>query len=270
MRVTAAGQGRPASFLYKLDPRTKILLMTLLTAVVFVVDKLPLAAGQMLLLLCLWFAAALPLKKLLTYTKLLLFLVIFIIVLQMVFGPENNAGVLLRPLIPQAVPLAGGMGSLKWAGLFTGLTIACRLVSLMTLMPMFTMTTESRMLAFGLTKLGIPYRAAYIITTTLNLVPFFEEEAAAIMDARKLRGMNAFEKGSLFDRLKEYPALAFPLIINAMRRAQMMGTVMDARGFGAYKTKTWLVTICMKAIDYTALAAGLVYAALAFFLNFTR
>jgi energy-coupling factor transport system permease protein len=243
--------------------------MPLFTVVVFAVDKLPLAAGQMLILLCLWIAAALPINKLLSYTKLLLFFVVFIIVLQMVLGPENNAGFLLRPLVPRGVPLIGGMGSLKRAGLFTGLTIACRLVSLMTLMPMFTMTTESRMLALGLTKLGINYRAAYIITTTLNLAPFFEEEAAAIMDARKLRGMNAFETGKLFDRLKEYPALAFPLIINAMRRAQLMGTVMDARGFGAYKTRTWLENISMTAIDYTALAAGIAYAALALFLNFT-
>ncbi|MDR2476690.1 MAG: energy-coupling factor transporter transmembrane protein EcfT [Treponema sp.] len=257
------------SFLLKLDPRTKILLTPFFTLLVFVVDKPLVAAGQMIALLVLGFAAKMPLKKIFAYIKFVSFLVVVIILLQMLFGAErHDSHYLLKPIFPEQVPLIGGRGSLKREGLFTGLMISCRLVALIVLMPMLTSTTEPRLLTLGFTRLGLHYRAAYIITAALNLVPSFEEEARAIMDARRLRGTGAFEKRGSFARLKEYPAIALPLIINAMRRAQMMGIVMDSRAFGFRKTKTWLITARITHIDRAAFAIGAGYAVIALALNF--
>jgi energy-coupling factor transport system permease protein len=261
--------GRKLTILHKLDPRIKILLTLLFTALIFIVDRPIVAAAQALVFLGLWFAAGLPFKKIMSHAKLLSFLIILIIILQMLFGPEKQPNhYILKPLIPEIIPLIGGRGVLKWDGLFTGLMIACRLAALVVLMPMLTMTTSPHQLALGFTKLGMNYRAAYIITTAFNLIPGLEEEGRVIMEARKLRGIRAFEEGGLFGRLKEYPALALPLIINAMRRAQMMGIAMDARGFGAHRTKTWLEKIRLSAIDRLIFAAALVYTALVLVFNF--
>jgi energy-coupling factor transport system permease protein len=249
------------SFLCKLDPRIKILLVSLFTVLVFVVDELPLAAGQTFVFVMVYIAAGIPVKKLAIYGKFLPALGIVIILLQMLFGTEQHAGhYILKPLVPEFVPLLGGSGSLKWDGLFTGLMIICRLAALALLLPMLTLTTDTRLFAMGLTRLGLHYSAAYIITSAFNLVPSFEVEARAIMEAKKLRGMRAPGKGRHSARIGEYAALALPLIIHAMRQAQMMGIAMDSRGFGAYRTRTWLLEIKMTRLDYRAFAAGTAYA----------
>jgi len=195
---------------------------------VFVVNVLPVAAVQMALFLGLCLAAQIPLKKAFPHAHFLLGVIALLVALQIVFGQ----------------------------GLRTGLMIGCRVVALTALMPALTMTTDPQLLALGITRLGLPYRAAYIITSTLNLIPSFEEEARQIMDARRLRGMQSVKLG-------EYPAIVLPLMIKALRQAQLMALAMDVRAFGAYPTRTWLRELRLSAADYMAFAAGIAWAVIA-------
>jgi energy-coupling factor transporter transmembrane protein EcfT len=57
-------------------------------------------------------------------------------------------------------------------------------------------------------------------------------------------------------------------MIKTMRRASAFGLAMDARAFGAYRARTWRRETGMKAVDFTALAAALVYAAIAVTTNY--
>ena len=257
------------SFLYRLDPGTKLFLTALFTVMVFLVDRLSVAAALLLFFIILSFSSGIPVKRIFSRYKILFFLVVFVVIIQMLFGRETpETRYLLKPLIPERIPLAGGAGSLKLDGLFTGLMIGCRITALSVLMPLLTETTEPRLLSYGLTRLGFNYRAAYVITSALNLIPQFEEEARQITDACRLRGVTAFDRGSIFSRLKEYPALAFPLIVKAMKQASVMSLAMDARAFGAHKTRTWLIQIKPGFIDYTTLAAGIIFFVIAVTANY--
>jgi energy-coupling factor transport system permease protein len=229
------------------------------------VDHPVLAPGLALGCLGLWFAVRMPRHTIKTYLKALSVFMAFVLALQTLFGPGERY--ILRPLIPEYLPIIGGTGSLKWDGLMLGMVICCRVAALTLLMPMLTMSTGPRLLALGLARLGLPYKAAFIATTALNLIPAFEEDVRIIMDAQKLRGMRAFEEGTLMDKCRAYPALVLPLVIGAMRRAQLLGTAMDARGFGAFRTRTWLAQIRMSPLDYTVCAAGAVFAASMLTLN---
>jgi energy-coupling factor transport system permease protein len=210
------------SVLYRLDPRTKLLLVILFSALVFFVDTLPVAAVQMALFVGLCFAAKIPLKKIFPLGKFLPGLILLVIILQVLFG----------------------------GGLFTGLMIGCRIITLFILMPMLTVTTGAPLLALGITRLGLNYRAAYIITSALNLIPLFEEDVRSILDARRLRGMKSVKPG-------EYPAIVLPFFFFSMRQAQMSALAMDTRAFGAYGNRTWLNETRMTARDYWAFAAGI-------------
>jgi len=207
-----------------LDPRTKLVLTALFTVSVFVIDTLIIAALQMALFLGLCLAAKVPLKKIFPRPLFLAVLITLVTALQLFFGQ----------------------------GLFTGLMIGCRIITLVVLMPILVMTTDSQLLALGITRLGLHYRAAFIITSTLNLIPSFEEEARLIMDARRLRGIRSA-------RLREYPAIALPLVIKAMRQSQMTALAMDSRAFGAYRTRTWMRELKLSALDYGAFAAGIAW-----------
>jgi energy-coupling factor transporter transmembrane protein EcfT len=203
-------------------------LTALFTVLVFIVNELIVAAVQMALFAGLCLAAKIPLKKIFPRAQFLAGIIALVIVLQIFFGQ----------------------------GLYTGLMIGCRVVALTALMPVLTVTTEAQLLALGITRLGLNYRAAYIITSTLNLIPSFEEEARQIMDARRLRGMRSIKLG-------EYPAIALPLMVKALRQAQLMALAMDARAFGACPARTWLRDIKLSAADYGAFAAGIAWAVIA-------
>ena len=196
----------------------------LCTVLVFVIDTLIIAAVQMLFFLCLCCTAGIPLKKIFPHFKFLSILIVVVAALQLLWGQ----------------------------GLSAGLMIGCRIIALVVLMPMLTMTTDTQLLALGMTRLGLHYRTAFIITAALNVIPSFEEEARLIVDARKLRGIRSA-------RAREYPAIVFPLIIKAMRQAHMTALAMDSRAFGAYRTRTWLLEIKLSAIDYGVFAAGIVW-----------
>jgi energy-coupling factor transport system permease protein len=255
-----------STFLHRLDPRTKVLLSLLFTLVIFIVSR-PLAAAALTLsLVVLWFAVKMPFKKIKGYVKFLSAIVLFITVLQVLFGPGPHY--LLKPLIPAGLPLSGGRGALKWEGLVLGIVSGLRLLALVLLMPMLIGTTAPNSLAQGLTRMGLNYKGAFIVTAAINLVPALEEEARVIIDAQKLRGLRAFEEGSVWDKLKAYPALAVPLIIAAMRRSQLMSFAMDSRAFGAYPVRAWLEPVKMSGADYRALAVSLIFCALTLVFNF--
>ena len=172
----------------------------------------------------------------------MLFLIALVVILQIVFG----------------------------GGLITGLMIACRIISLVIILLLLTMTTEAGDLALGLTRLGFNYKTAYIITSAFNILPSFREDAGQLLDARRLRGI--MSRG-IFTRFGEYAKIALPLIIKAMRRASAAGLAMDARAFGAYRARTWHSRTWrretrMKAADFTVLAAGLAYSAIVITTNY--
>jgi energy-coupling factor transport system permease protein len=168
----------------------------------------------------------------------MLFLIALVVILQMIFG----------------------------GGLITGLMIGCRIISLVTILPLFTMTTSAWDIAFGITRLGFNYKTAFIITSAFNLLPSFQEDARQLIDARRLRRGAAPRGGrgkrNMFARFGEYAKIALPLMIKAMRRAAAAGLAMDARAFGAYRSRTWPRETGMSAVDFTAIAAGFVYAAI--------
>jgi len=257
-----AGRG----FIHTLDPRIKILLSLIFTLLVFAVSRPAASACIAAGLIVLWLAAQMPFKKIIGYLKFLSLMVAFITLLQMLFGPGSHY--IVKPLIPQGVPLLGGIGSLKWEGLVLGAVSGLRLLSLVLLLPLLTGSASAHELAQGLAGLRINYRAAFVITSALNLVPALEEEARFIIDAQKLRGMSAFDERSPWGRLKAYPAVAVPLIISALRRSQSMAYAMDSRAFGAYPVRTWRVPLMMKARDIRTIVVSVVFCALVLGVNF--
>lgn len=62
--------------------------------------------------------------------------------------------------------------------------------------------------------------------------------------------------------------LAVPLVVGAMRKAQMMGVSMDSRAFGCTKTRTYREDITFARSDFVFLAVGLALSILVIALNF--
>jgi len=191
----------------------------------------------------LFICARLPIHRTFAHYRFTLFLIALVVTLQIVFG----------------------------GGLITGLMIACRIISLVIILPLLTMTSPPGDIALSLTRLGFNYKTAFIITSAFNLLPSFRDDARQLLDARRLRRgappRSVMSRGA-FAKFGEYAKIALPLMIKAMRRASAFGLAMDARAFGAYRARTWRRKTRMSAVDFTALAAGAAYAAVVITANY--
>jgi len=257
-----------------LDSRTKLLLVLLFTLLVFIVDKIPSAGFLLLLSVVIRITAGVSFFKKRSHNffflKNLTLLAVFIILIQMIFGPGDVY--ILKPLIPSSFPLLGGMASLKWEGLFLGIVIVIRLAALVIILPVFTGTTSFYQIASGLSAAGLNYRTAFIITMAFNLIHLFKDEALVIMDAQMLRGISSFDRqkdgSSFFSRLKAYTGILLPLMLGAMRKAQYSSAAMDSRAFGVYKKRTWIDKQTMKSRDFICIIGCIMLFLGVLFINF--
>ena len=253
------------SYLFTIDARIKLICVLMLTVLVFFVDNLTAAVCLVIFFIIIRITSGVFFRAG-DFFKILTLLAVIIILIQTLFGPGTCY--IIKPLIPHSFPVFGGMGSLKWEGFILGLVITCRVCALLLILPVFTETTSPRLIASGLCSLKLNYRISFIITTAFNLVSIFKEEALMIMDAQKLRGMRAFEKRRFFSGIKAYTGLLVPLMLAAMRKAQLSSAAMDSRAFGIYKTRTWLDKSRLKTTDFCTLFASVVLFILILIINY--
>lgn len=246
---------------HRLDPRAKIVFMLLLAGLVLIVQRIWLVAAIWLTLLLLWRVARLPTAMLGDTGRALAGLALFLFVVQALFYPGETS--LVYPIIPTTVPIVGGIGRITLEGILFAVLIILRLFAVILILPLVSLTTPVHLLTLGLVRMGLPYRVAYSMTTAINLIPVLQDEANVIVDAQRLRAMQVFEKGRFWEKLRSYPALVTPLVIGAMRRAQLIAVAMDSRAFGANKTRTFVQDIRMRAMDWLFVGATVLYVGLA-------
>jgi energy-coupling factor transport system permease protein len=213
----------------------------------------------------LWIVAKLPVSIIWSFIRGLLPVFIFLVVVQAILYPGEK--ILIEPLIPNFVPGIGGAGNITLEGILFAILLMFRLISMIVLLPLVSMTTPVQILALGLVKIGFPYQISYTLTSALNMVPILQSEISSIVDAQKLRAMQTFEKGKLREKLSSYPALVTPLVIGAMRRAQAMAVAMDSRAFGAYKTRTYIEDVQLESTDWIFMFCVVLYSAAVFIIK---
>jgi len=233
-----------------MDPRVKIVALLFLSVVVFMVKNIFVVVVMCAIFSFLWSRAGLSWKAWWGFAKVVLSIMALIVVLQIFFyGANSQSHFILGLQLGSDVGILSNYGP-KWEGLEFGILLTIRFLSLIILMPMVIKTTTISQMSLGMVRLGLPYKVAYMTTTSLNVLPTFQEEIRTIMNAQKLRGMTVFEEGTKREKFKAYPALVVPMVIGAMRRAQKMGVAMDTRAFGCSKHRTYIDTIQMRPSDW--------------------
>lgn len=255
------------TFFHHLDPRSKVLFILMTTVLIVVVDSLWVAGLILLTLVSLWLLAGLSLRTLRELTTPMIGLAAFLLLAQAVLYPGDR--ILIQPIVPYPIPVLGGRGSVTMEGILFAVLLSLRLLAMIIILPLVSMTTPIHTFTLGLVRIGLPYRFAYTMTTALNLIPLLQAEANGIADAQKLRAFQVFEKGGFLEKLRAYPSLVTPLIIGAMRRAQLIAVAMDSRAFGAGANRTYVEDIRMRARDWAFLVLAALFAGVAGVANFT-
>ncbi len=234
------------SFLHRLDPRVKIVLLFALIVAIFAFDTPGAYAALTGLTLCLAAASTVPMTLLFKSVRPLWWLLAFTFLMHLGGTPGE---VIARVWI----------FDLTWEGLVKGLFLCLRLVLLILLSSLLTFTTSPLMLTDALERLlrplrcfGVPaHELAMMMTIALRFVPTLIEETDKIMKAQQARGAD-FTSGNFFRRLYSLTPILVPLFISAFRRADELAMAMEARCYRGGNGRTRMKEMKIGRPDYAA------------------
>src|SRR5499433_239648 len=206
MNPFAFGGAARHSLFSSLDVRAKLAVLAATVVLAFSWEN-PLLSGALAGgVLLLWPLARLEWRDL----KRLLFLMSpFLVIFLLVHGVFNEVvgrTTLFGP-VPAWVPLVGGRLRVTSEGLLYGLVVVSRTLALIFILPVIVLTTDPNTLVVGLVRLGVPYTGAFVFSSALRFLPSVLAEAAALVEAQRLRGLD-LERLGLWARGRAYARVA--------------------------------------------------------------
>ncbi|HXE72041.1 MAG TPA: energy-coupling factor transporter transmembrane protein EcfT [Candidatus Nitrosotenuis sp.] len=235
------------SALHRLDPRAKLLGLAAAVAVLFFLESWETLALAALLVAWLGALSRLPWGYLVRGLRAVWVLALLTLVFNACFGPGTR--------------LEGAEGLPVTAeGLRRGGLLAARLLLLVALTSLLTLTTSPIALTDGVEKLLTPLRwvglpshdLAMVTTIALRFVPTLALEAEKIMKAQMARGA-AIDQGGPLRRARAMVPVLVPLFVSAFRHAEDLAVAMEARCYRGGRGRTRLRQLRMGAADWLAL-----------------
>ena len=249
-----------------LDVRAKLAILAATVVLAFSWESPVLSGALAGVVLLLWPLARLAGRDL---QRLLLLMAPFLLIVLLVHGVLNEVvgrTTLLGP-IPAWVPLIGGRLRVTSEGLLYGFVVICRTVALILTVPLVVLTTDPNTLVVGLVRLKVPYTAAFVFSSALRFLPLVLGEAAALLEAQRLRGL-ALERLNFWARGRAYARIAVPLILGALIKSQQLEVVLQSKAFSGGAERTYLVPLQLRARDWLVMSAAAMSVAVALFLRF--
>ena len=238
---------------HRLDPRTKILLVTLYIIALFCAKNLLSYALLAAVLAACVRISRVGLRALVRGLKPVLFIIVFTGILNLFFTPGDR------------YVLEWGFLRISDTGIRNAVFMVLRIMLLIMGTFLMTYTTSPISLTDGLERLlnwmkrlHVPvHELAMMMSIALRFIPTLIEETDKIMSAQKARGAD-FESGGLIQKAKAMIPILVPLFISAFRRADELATAMECRCYHGGEGRTKLHVLQYEARDYMALVLGAV------------
>src|SRR5438445_9169993 len=248
--VTTGPYTQWQSQVHRLDRRSKIAAVTVLTVAVFVVRDFSGYGLLTLFLLGVVLASQIPLGYLLRGLRPVLFLLLMTLVLNVFFSGIQGGTVLF-----QLGPVVATREAVLRAAF-----IGYRLVALVLVTSLLTFTTSPVQLTDGIERilrpfrrLGVPaHELAMMMTIALRFIPTLLEETEKIMKAQMARGAE-FEHGNILRRARALVPVLVPLFVSAFRRADELALAMEARCYRGGEHRTRMKELHLAPRDGVAL-----------------
>lgn len=249
------------SFIYRLDPRTKLLLLLSLGTIAISLDK-----PEHLLLLSVFLVPAYLLARFeLSKYKLILLIILIglwgMVLSQAMFYREWPRTVILT-IIPRDFPilgwLTGGLYLYK-EGFLYGLAQGLRFATMIASGLLVAWTTEPRDLLLGLTRLKVPYGMAFMFITSIRFLPVLVSELFTVIAVQRLRGADTVKLGR--HTLKSAINILTPVLARSVKRAATLGASCESRAFNPNLPRTYLRELRYSRVDVMFSGAAVIVAA---------
>ena len=134
-----------------------------------------------------------------------------------------------------------GPFSVKAEGLWFATRATGRIIIAVSGFLLLSYATRSDELMLALNQKGLPNRIAYVILSTLQIIPRFQHKANTILDAQRSRGLET--EGSFLIRTRALLPLVFPLLLGSIVDIEERAIALEVRAFGRSGPKTSLLVL---------------------------
>ncbi len=128
-----------------------------------------------------------------------------------------------------------------------GFANAMRIFVMVSSFTLFLLTTHPSELMSDLTRRGLPGQFAYVIISTLQIIPQMQAKANTIIAAQRSRGLDT--ESSFRKRIGALVPLVGPLVFGSLVEVEERAIAIEARGFTSTHTKTSLYEIPDSTVD---------------------
>ena len=109
------------------------------------------------------------------------------------------------------------------------------------------LSTHPSELMTDLTRRGLPPQFAYVLISTLQIIPQMQAKAQTIIAAQRSRGLDT--QSSFFKRVGALVPLARPLVFGSLVEVEERAIAIEARGFTSTHIKTSLHDVPDTGLD---------------------
>ncbi len=140
------------------------------------------------------------------------------------------------------------------AGFTQGVIVgSMRLFQLMLSFAALFSTTRPQSIVRMLSKLGVPYKYAYILVLAIRYMSVMMSDFQEIYDIQAIRGLRVDSGGTLM-RIRSTLSLFIPLIVASIDRLNDMSIALEVKGFGLSKHRSYAFTEKASLMDAVVIA----------------
>ncbi|MFW5991633.1 MAG: energy-coupling factor transporter transmembrane component T family protein [Halanaerobiaceae bacterium] len=241
------------SFLHKLHPSTKIFWVLGVLFTVFFIKN------PFILIFVYLTALLLVLKAKIWKTYFSSIIILFPIIFGLIFFQS------VAPAFPKPWTALAHIGpfTLYNEGIYHGLVLSLRILSVASYALLFIITTHTGDLFATLRQWGIPYTLSFMVITTIQLIPILQKEMNVILSAQRSRAMQASGFSALLPSI-------IPVFAGAIERVKQMSMTLESRAFGSSGKKTSIRKLKLKLVDYILIVLTILIVIVAYYLIFTN
>lgn len=240
---------------YSWDPRVKFLVVAFITCIGVISSNISLLFVNFLAGLAFAKLFDVHLLKIIKRLKKVLYLLIFIIVIQSIF---TTRGIPLIKIF--------GFSIITDAGLKIGIGYLFRVLIILISGAIISTSNTADVLK-GFSKLGMPYALAFTASLGVRFLPILMEEIQSTYIAIQLRGIN-IQKLKLSKRIQMITYLFMPVIYSTIVRSKKLAESVETRGFSIGAKRTSYRDIRFTSGDYMlCIITVLVFAGIIYLFN---
>lgn len=225
------------SAIHELNPLTKIMIVFAFILIAFTAPWYWIPTLLIVLvILPLSFVGRIHQEYFQTTRRLLLPVVGFLFVMQSFFHPDSSRTIIQIWMLDVTV------GSIRYA-----YQTSTRIFVMVSSFILLLLTTHPSALMSDLTRRGLSGAFAYVITSTLQILPQIRAKANTIIDAQRSRGLDT--EGGYRQRIKALLPLVGPLVFGSLVEVEERAIAIEARAFTSTVEKTFLHEIPDTRLD---------------------